>query len=361
MFSPMTNGIFLLFLTTVHGLWSSSIFNRKVCYPHIGCFSSKYPFNNAKGILPSSPDAIGITFLLYTRKNLNQEQILKPYQSQTITSSNFVGSRRTIFITHGFTDTVKSGWALQMKDALLNKDDLNVITVDWSRGTRGIRYDKSTANTRVVGATVGKMVEALMKNAGVSLGNVHLIGHSLGAQIMGYAGKELRHLGQVGRITGLDPAGLNFERYSNEVKLDPSDAAFVDVIHTDGASLLEMAFGIRIPNGHADFYPNGGRNQPGCKRNWWDNIRNMFTGKISVIASSVGCSHSRAIHFFIESINTPCKFTAFHCKSYLSFYTGACDKSCKNGCNRMGYHASKTSTGTFFLKTNAAAPYYKSY
>lgn len=77
-----------------------------------------------------------------------------------------------------------------------------MITVDWSRGTRGIRYDKSTANTRVVGATVGKMVEALMKNAGLSLGNVHLIGHSLGAQIMGYAGKELRHLGEVGRITG---------------------------------------------------------------------------------------------------------------------------------------------------------------
>lgn len=81
----------------------------------------------------------------------------------------------------------------------------------------------------------------------------------------------------------------------------------------------------------------------------------------TVIASSVGCSHSRAIHFFIESINTPCKFTAFHCKSYLSFYTGACDKSCKNGCNRMGYHASKTATGTFFLKTNAAAPYCNSW
>lgn len=46
--------------------------------------------------------------------------------------------------------------------------------------------------------------------------------------------------GEKSFFLGLDPAGLNFERYSNEVKLDPSDAAFVDVIHTDGASLLEM-------------------------------------------------------------------------------------------------------------------------
>jgi hypothetical protein len=41
-------------------------------------------------------------------------------------------------------------------------------------------------------------------------------------------------------IAGLDPAGLYFERYDNKVKLDPSDASFVDVIHTDAASLFQM-------------------------------------------------------------------------------------------------------------------------
>ncbi|KAL2713510.1 phospholipase A1 member A-like isoform X2 [Vespula squamosa] len=41
--------------------------------------------------------------------------------------------------------------------------------------------------------------------------------------------------------------------------LDETDAHFVDVIHT-GAGIL----GQWGPNGHADFYVNGGSSQPGC-------------------------------------------------------------------------------------------------
>lgn len=31
----------------------------------------------------------------------------------------------------------------------------------------------------------------------------------------------------------MDPAGPLFERYAEQVRLDPSDAKFVDVIHSD--------------------------------------------------------------------------------------------------------------------------------
>jgi len=42
--------------------------------------------------------------------------------------------------------------------------------------------------------------------------------------------------------------------------LDPTDAQFVDVIHTSGP-----VFGFLAPLGHADFYPNNGKiPQPGC-------------------------------------------------------------------------------------------------
>ena len=60
-------------------------------------------------------------------------------------------------------------------------------------------------------------------------------------------------------IVGLDPAGPLFASTPPAVRLDPSDATFVDVIHTDA-----KRWGIEQPCGHIDFYPNGGVNQVGC-------------------------------------------------------------------------------------------------
>jgi predicted alpha/beta-fold hydrolase len=94
---------------------------QRVCYNHIGCFSNQSPFDNARGSLPDSPEKIQITFSLYTTQNKETAQFLEPYNSSTITSSYFAASRPTVFITHGFTDTTKSGWAQQMKNALLQK------------------------------------------------------------------------------------------------------------------------------------------------------------------------------------------------------------------------------------------------
>ena len=75
---------------------------------------------------------------------------------------------------------------------------------------------------------------------------VHCIGHSLGAQTCGLSGKDLIQDNlKYDRISGLDPAGPMFTtdvdyfefRYPNidpRSRLEPSDADFVDVIHTDG-------------------------------------------------------------------------------------------------------------------------------
>ena len=82
---------------------------------------------------------------------------------------------------------------------------------------------------------------------------------------------NLRHLWI--SFTGLDPADPYFQGTDVRVRLDPSDAAFVDVIHTDGSSILQLGFGTMQQMGHVDFYPNGGSNQPGCDSD--------FIGKIS--------------------------------------------------------------------------------
>jgi hypothetical protein len=53
----------------------------------------------------------------------------------------------------------------------------------------------------------------------------------------------------LGRITGLDPSGLQYHYTAMSEKLDKSDATFVDVIHT-----TTSPFGIGTSIGHVDFY-----------------------------------------------------------------------------------------------------------
>lgn len=61
----------------------------------------------------------------------------------------------------------------------------------------------------------------------------------------------------------LDAARPLFEQ--SQVYVSRTDAVFVDAIHTSsGWTVLQKSLGMGKPYGHVDFYPNGGRNQPGC-------------------------------------------------------------------------------------------------
>jgi pancreatic triacylglycerol lipase len=76
----------------------------------------------------------------------------------------------------------------------------------------------------------------MQTNYGLDPNDVHLIGHSLGAHTAGYAGEKLG--GNIGRITGLDPAEPYFQGMPSHLRLDYMDAKLVDVIHTDGKSIF---------------------------------------------------------------------------------------------------------------------------
>ena len=82
----------------------------------------------------------------------------------------------------------------------------------------------------------------------------------------------------------MDPAGPNFEFTDKLVRIDKSDAKFVDIIHTNGDNLITGHFGISASVGHVDFYPNGGRQQPGCSSaanviNSFFNYKTISSGK----------------------------------------------------------------------------------
>lgn len=105
------------------------------------------------------------------------------------------------------------------------------------------------------------MIKFLKIEMNISLSAVHILGHSLGAHIAGFAGQKLS--GAIGRITGMDPARPLFEVpifKDQQDRLDATDALFVDVIHTCAGTA-----GFVRAIGHVDFYPNGGTfRQPGC-------------------------------------------------------------------------------------------------
>lgn len=62
-----------------------------------------------------------------------------------------------------------------------------------------------------------------------------LLGNSLGAHIVGSAGRNLNYMTDrlLPRITGLDPANPCFNQGENLTGLARGDAEFVDVIHSN--------------------------------------------------------------------------------------------------------------------------------
>ena len=94
-----------------------------------------------------------------------------------------------------------------MKDALLEREDCNVILVYWSRGATP-PYSQAAGNTRLVGAQTAELIRFLISSNNGSLAladRFYIVGFSLGAQIAGYAGTCLKAHGiTLGRITGTD-------------------------------------------------------------------------------------------------------------------------------------------------------------
>ncbi|KAL3267943.1 hypothetical protein HHI36_007080 [Cryptolaemus montrouzieri] len=234
------------------------------------------------------------------------------------------------------------------------EEEINVICVDWENGAILPNYVKATANTRLVGKQLAMLLQGLVKHNGLSLRNTHLIGFSLGAHVAGFAGAEI---GNLSRITGLDPAGPLFESQDPRARLDQTDAEFVDVIHSNGENLILGGLGSYQPMGHVDFYPNGGRMQKGCS--------NLFVGAVSDIIWSSAvegrslCNHRRAYKFFTDSVSPRCHFPAFPCDSYEDFLTGKCFPCTdERRCGNMGFYADRSKgRGQLYLITRDEEPF----
>lgn len=174
-----------------------------------------------------------------------------------------------IFIIPGYLDRAPMDWQLEIQSRLRKLTQANIIIVGWNKGNKWL-YFNAMPTTKIVARQISIFLHYLARINGYTLedeeftGKIEFIGHSLGAHISGFVGKDLN--GKVGRIIGLDPAGPSFSDNEPQFRLDRSDAQLVEVIHTNADYSFTIYMGILKHVGHIDYYPNGGFRQPGCSK-----------------------------------------------------------------------------------------------
>lgn len=73
--------------------------------------------------------------------------------------------------------------------------------VDWKELASNNFYMVPARQTREVGEYVAEMIDYLVQKQNADIKSFHLVGHSLGAHTVGYAG-ALTKSGRIPRITG---------------------------------------------------------------------------------------------------------------------------------------------------------------
>lgn len=342
------------------------------------------------------PGFLNVTFHLYTRKNPHNPYIMNPRitRNEILHQSPFNSARPIRWVIHGFrTNLELSDWMIEAKDKILFHEDANVILTNWGRGASpwfSLGYPKAAANMYIV----AQMIVNILRRLGtdnIEMNRVHLIGHSLGAHIMGFVGsafaaeyleqqKQLlllngpdapdvmrKRLGAIqrkliGRIMACDPAlpcfGPRSEApewrspkpgaISSRVDTDeadwnhlkPDSALTVEVMHSNPRIL-----GYSEPLGDFDFYPNGFViPQPGCRNSTLKKLQKNDSSKqkrtvesIADAVEAVTCSHHRSVDYMVESLYSDqsrglCQMIGYRCASYENFERGFCYE-----CPRIGF------------------------
>ncbi|XP_058063244.1 pancreatic lipase-related protein 2 [Anopheles bellator] len=312
------------------------------CYGVYGCFPITYPWIDEKRPVayhPQSPTQVDVRYPVFVKSHTFHPNYIELNEPAKVRRLGIHPKGRIYFITHGYIESGDRPWIQQMVHALLDNDPdqtATCIVIDWRKASNP-PYTQTCANIRLIGAITAHVIYMLYVELGMrDLDRVHLLGHSLGSHLCGYTGYYLqKDFGlQLGRITGLDPAEPLFSDTDPLVRLDRSDAKFVDIVHSDASEWVSKGgLGMYQPIGHVDFYPNGGYNQPGCNDPMTKFIRKHDESFFWGFQEFFGCNHLRCHQFFTDSVVHRCPFVGIGCESYAKFRQGECFE-----CDRDGHY-----------------------
>lgn len=169
-----------------------------------------------------------VTFFLYTRDHQNEPVHLDMNIPETISNADFAKNRPLVVLIHGFTGHRDFSPNTQIRPAYFEKDEFNIISIDYKNLARDFCYITAVSNLPTVANCTAQLLDFLIDENIFTLESIHVIGFSLGAQTAGLIANYLKTGRKLKRITGLDPAKPLFIRVGNDGRLDASDAEFVE-------------------------------------------------------------------------------------------------------------------------------------
>ncbi|XP_017112670.1 probable phospholipase A1 magnifin isoform X2 [Drosophila elegans] len=281
------------------------------------------------------PDVSRLKLQLRTQIECRNVSISLTQAENLWTTPGFYQDRPTVLFITGWTSNINDSNSGPVVKAYACRNDTNVLVLD-AADLVDTLYTWSALNTEVIGASLARAL--LRLNRTYVANQFHLVGHSLGAQIAGSAGRNYREMSGgsiLKRITGLDPANPCFYDGNDLEGLRSGDARFVDIIHSNPGML-----GSPKRAGDADFFVQG---------------RIPFKSGCQGL-SSIGCSHQRAVDYYTETVypSNENDFLGKRCERYSELLLG---NDCQDTRTVMGYAAKPTELGLFYVGANGAEPY----
>ena len=286
--------------------------------------------------LLEDPEAVEPSFVIIRPRSEIRLNATAPLEA--IQAAGFEASKPTVILVHGFTQSYPSTDWLRKTRSLFELnvalERQNLVFMDWGVASHG-SYSQVAAMVSGMGSFLANFLMKLI-DLGANRLSFHIIGHSLGAHLAGFAGKRIRP--RIGRITALDPAGPCFGKlFSNSPndRLGPNDAYEVDVYHYDDDFL-----GLAGQVGQFDVYVNGGSSQPGAK----DNVNTMLEALVTMLFRRnrvLSESHTRSTEVSTAQLSlSGCQQVAFECRDWPAFLSGECGRCDESNsqCFFMGFN-----------------------
>ncbi|XP_028033885.1 pancreatic triacylglycerol lipase-like [Bombyx mandarina] len=259
-----------------------------------------------------------------------------------ITSTyNLDVTRKLIFYVPGYKSQIDKNNPELVRQTFKDVQNTYLIIIDHSsytsdRGGRFESYARSVSFVYYIGKALGKVL-ADLHNKGYPSKNIHCIGHSLGAQMLGHVGTTYTELTneKVWRATGIDPAGPCFSNSLIQEQIRSGVAEYVEVYHCNAGELGTTAVLADI-----DFFMNKkGKKQPPCHEG-------LIPAKGDSDAAK--CSHKECVKYYMLSVHHPTWYLAWACDKYDDFKHGKC---AAHEVTLAGYHNPGNATGVFYVST----------